>query len=154
MKLATRNFGEIEIDETKLITFQDGIPGFLNYKKYILLTNDEEDNNTIWWLQSSEDGEVAFPVLNTFSVLPEYRPEIDDELLGLLGQFKSEQDLIVCNILVVPEDVTQMRVNLKAPIVINIITQKGMQAVVNNNEYEIRHNVYEEIKKYLEKEGE
>ena len=153
MLLNTKNFGQREIDENKIIKFEDGIPGFPNSKHFIMLIENDETISTIWWLQSIDDENLAFPVLNTFAVLDNYRPEIDDALLETLGEFSTE-DLAVCNILVVPEDITQMTTNLKAPIIINVATKKGMQVIVNNSEYDVKHNIYAEIKKYNEKVGE
>ncbi len=153
MLLNTKIFGEREIDETKILFFNEGLPGFKKYKQFVLFTDNEKEINTIWWLQSVELEDLAFPVLNTFAVLESYRPEVDDSLLETLGKFELE-DLVICNVLVVPEDITQMTVNLKAPIIINAKTRKGMQIIVNNSDYEIRHNIYEDIKKYNKKVGE
>lgn len=153
MLIKTKNFGEREIDEDKIITFEDGIPGFYKNKRFITFTESEEEICLIWWLQSVDDGDLAFPLLNTFAVIENYNPEVDESLLEKLGKFEPS-DLIVCNILVVPEDMMNMTTNLKAPIIINSKTRKGMQIIVNNSEYEIRHNVYQEIKRYNEKAGE
>lgn len=147
MLLQTKNFGQIEIDNEKIMTFDDGIPGFLEYTHYALLTNDDTETSTIWWLQCTDDGNVAFPVLNTFAVLKDYKPDVDDEILSLLGNFDTPEDLIVCNILVVPENIKKITVNLRAPVIINIATKKGMQIEVRNKEYTVRHNLYEEIEK-------
>ena len=47
-----------------------------------------------------------------------------------------------------------MTVNLKAPIVINTITKKGMQIIAENEEYEIRHNIFNDLTEYTStKEG-
>ncbi len=147
MLLNTKNFGQIEIDENKILTFEDGLPGFLDCIHYILLTNDDKEQRPIWWLQCTDKGNVAFPVLNTFAVLENYRPEVDDETLALLGEFKNSDELIVCNVLVVPQDINNITVNLKAPIIININTKRGMQIEVRNKEYTVRHNLYQEIEK-------
>ncbi len=146
MELLTKNFGVQQIDEDKIITFQDGILGFSEYKKFIILTEDDINISTIWWLQSVENGELAFPLLNTFSVLKDYTPEVDDSLIVQLGEFE-EDSLVVANILVVPEDAKKMTVNLKAPVIINIKTKKGMQVIVNNNEYEVKFPIYSVLQK-------
>ena len=146
MELLTRNFGVQQIDEDKIITFQDGILGFPKYKDFIILTEDDMNISTIWWLQSVKDGDLAFPLLNTFSVLNEYVPEVDDALIAQLGEFDNES-LVVANILVVREKPEEMTVNLKAPIIINTRTKKGMQVIVNNNEYEVRFPIYDILQK-------
>ena len=64
MKAATRLFGEIEIDESKIITFEDGIIGFPDMKKFTLIFDEEKEGRpSISWLQSMDEPEIAFPVL-------------------------------------------------------------------------------------------
>ena len=41
MKVNTKIFGEIEISEDKVITFQDGIIGFPDLKRFALLHDEE-----------------------------------------------------------------------------------------------------------------
>ena len=51
MKAATRLFGEIEIDESKIITFEDGIIGFPDMKKFTLIFDEEKEGrppDLIW----------------------------------------------------------------------------------------------------------
>ena len=146
MELFTKNFGVQQVDDDKIITFQDGILGFQNCKRFIILTEDDINVSTIWWLQSVENGDLAFPLLNTFSVLENYTPEVDDVFIAQLGEFE-EDSLVVANILVVPEEAEKMTVNLKAPIIINTKTKKGMQIIVNNNEYEVKFPIYSVLQK-------
>ena len=54
MKLKTRFFGEIEIDEKKVIDFEEGLPGFENLRKFLFMTDENEDA-PFCWLQSIED---------------------------------------------------------------------------------------------------
>ena len=64
MKVNTSRFGEVEIKEEKVITFEDGVLGFENYKKYILL----EDGSGFYWLQSIENGELALDCMAPHNV--------------------------------------------------------------------------------------
>ncbi|MCT4613194.1 MAG: flagellar assembly protein FliW [Clostridia bacterium] len=144
MTLNTRHFGEISIDVEKVVRFEEGLPGFEDKKDFILLSNEE--SNTFFWLQSVEDGEVAFALANPFIFYPEYSPEINDEYISELGELK-EEDLNIYSVLVVPEDIKKMSANLKAPIVINNKTRKGKQVIVENKECEVRHFVYDDMEK-------
>jgi len=143
MTLNTKHFGELKIEEEKILTFEEGILGFEDKKKYILLSNEEK--SAFFWLQSIEDEGLAFAIVNPFMFYPEYTPEIPDTVLEAIGELKQE-DLGVYTILVIPENQEEMTTNLKAPIVINTKTQKGAQAVVENAEYDIRHYIYKDTK--------
>jgi flagellar assembly factor FliW len=75
--------------------------------------------------------------------MPDYKPDIDPEMTASLNG--GDGRLLCLNVAVVPDDIQKMRVNLKAPIVINKSTRKGKQALASNEEYSIRHYIFEEI---------
>ncbi|MCI5493584.1 MAG: flagellar assembly protein FliW [Lachnospiraceae bacterium] len=153
MKANTRFFGEIEIDDDKIIKFEKGIIGFPDMKNFTLIFDQEaEDQNTISWLQSMDDADVAFPVLDPLVVCPDYNPQVEDELLKPLGELR-EDNLFVLVMVTVPTDIKQMTVNLKAPIVINTDTKKASQLIIDNN-MPVKYNIYEFIKSAKEKAGE
>lgn len=139
MKIKTKNFGELEINKEKVINFKEGLLGFEDMKQFILLASEEK--SAFYWLQSVDNGELAFAIVNPFVFYPTYSPEIKDEHIEELGEL-NEDDLNVYTILVVPEDVKKMTTNLKAPIVINKKSKKAKQVIVENDEYKIRHKIY------------
>ncbi|HQD50404.1 MAG TPA: flagellar assembly protein FliW [Defluviitaleaceae bacterium] len=144
MILNTKHFGQIEIEEDKILTFEEGIPGFPDHKKYVLIFDEEDENSPFCWLQSLDDENIAFALLNPVKIYENYSPKVDDELIKCLGEFNENSLAIYC-IVVIPEDYKKMTVNLKAPIVINTLTKKGMQVIAENEEYEIRHSVFKDL---------
>ncbi len=145
MKLDTRHFGMLEIEEDKIIEFIGGVPGFSG-TRYVLMQNKDDETSPFTWLQSTTDGDIALLLLNPFILYPDYAPEIKDEYIEGL-EHKNQDDLVVYNVVVLPEDVSQMTVNLKAPILINANKKKGMQVIAENVDYDIRHYLYEDIKR-------
>lgn len=153
MTIQTKHFGELNIDENKIIIFPEGIPGFPDYKKYIFIFDEEDENSPFCWLQSIDDGSIAFALINPLKICPDYSPKVDNELIETLGEF-NENELIVYAIVVVPEDITQMTANLKAPIIINSQTKIGMQVIAQNEEYEVKHKIFNDLQEYTSaKEG-
>lgn len=147
MKIDTKCFGQIDIEEDKIIDFNSGLPGFPDNKKFIILS-DEKDasvNSNFYWLQSVDDGQTAFAMLNTLAVIEDYSPVIDRDTMEDFKEVK-EEDLLVYNIVVIPDDPTKMTVNLKAPVLINYVEKKGMQVVANNDEYSVKHYFLNELK--------
>ena len=71
MRLKTRHFGEIEIDQNQIFTFEEGLPGFERVKQFILLAVNEQDS-PFSWLQSIEDYNLAFAVVNPFMIKNDY----------------------------------------------------------------------------------
>lgn len=151
MQIKSRVFGDIEIEDSKIITVVGGLMGFEEYQKYaIVFDSEKESRNGIMWLQSLEEKDLAFPVIDPTHILADYNPIVEDEWLAPIGEFAEDSELYVLNILTVPSDLTQMTVNMKAPLIINTRTMKGCQLIVNNEDYPVRYNVYEHVQKMKE----
>ena len=153
MKAATRLFGEIEIDESKIITFEDGIIGFPDMKKFTLIFDEEKEGRpSISWLQSMDEPEIAFPVMDPLFVCETYNPSVEEELLKNLGTIK-EDNLYVLVTVTVPQNIKELTVNLKAPIVINTDTRKASQIIVEDD-LPVRYRIYEILEEAKKKAGE
>ncbi|MCI8327151.1 MAG: flagellar assembly protein FliW [Lachnospiraceae bacterium] len=152
MKVETRMFGEIDIEDEKIITFEDGIIGFPDLKKFSLIFDeDKEAKSEISWLQSMDEPVFALPVINPLAVKPDYNPTVEDELLKSLGNLEPDNTLVLVTI-TVPEDIEKMSINLKAPIVINADERKATQVIVDGEE--IKYPIYDIIKVDQKKAGE
>lgn len=151
MLLKTKHFGEIEIDENKIVTFKEGIPGFENLQRYIVLYNGDE-TSPFRWLQCVDDGQLAFAVINPFMILGNYDIEISEETVASLN-IESITDVMVLAIVVVPEDPNKMTMNLKAPVIINTKNNSGMQVVLDTDTYSVRHYIVEELRRQEVKTG-
>lgn len=145
MKLNTRIFGEVDIEESKIINFVNGIIGFPELTQFALIHDEERGNKTpIRWMQSLQESEFAMPVMDPLTVLTDYNPQVEDELLKPLGEFNPDQMLVLVT-LTVPSDITQMTVNLKAPIVINAAERKACQVIAEGDEYVVKFPIYDLI---------
>ncbi len=146
MLVKTKHFGEVDLDESKIIHFEHGILGFENYKDYtILYDNEGVERSDISWLQSLEEPALAIPVINPFLLMEDYNPEVEDELLQSLGKLNDE-NIVVLVSLTVPSDITMMTANMKAPFIMNADTRRGCQIIVENSNYEIRYRFYDMLK--------
>ena len=147
MLIKTRCFGEIDLAEDKILTFDNGILGFEDYKRYTILFNNEDGKEqTISWLQCVDEETLAIPVINPLLVKEDYKPVVEDELLKPLGELTDENILVLLP-MTIPADLEKMTANLKAPFVINSDTRKGCQIIVENKDYEVRYKVYDILKK-------
>ncbi|MGN0507551.1 MAG: flagellar assembly protein FliW [Lachnospiraceae bacterium] len=154
MLVNTRYFGKVDLDDDKILTFDEGLIGFESLKRFTLLYDNEGGTeNPITWLQSLDEPTVALPVISPFCVMADYNPLVEDEVLLPLGELNEENTAIFLT-LTVPSDLTKMTTNLKAPIVINAETKKGCQVIAENPEYVVKYNIYDVIQKMKEKKGE
>lgn len=145
MLINTRHFGEIEVDEKGIIHFEEGLPGFANYHKFVLL-GTEDMESPFKWLQSVEDGNLAFALVNPFAIKPDYDIDIDDEYVKALG-IQSPNDVLVFAVVVVSQDILKCSMNLKAPVIINVRNKKGAQIILDTNRYGVRHYIADELRK-------
>lgn len=146
MKIETRIFGEIDIAEEKILTFEKGIIGFPDLKRFTLIHDEEVGANAgIRYLQSMDEPAFAMPVMDPLVVKPDYDPEVNDELLSGLGEL-NENNLLVLVTVSVPSNLTKMTVNLQGPIVINAEERKAAQIIVDSSEYPVKFPIYEILK--------
>ena len=151
MEAKTRLFGDINIDDNKIIHFVNGLVGFPELRDFALIFDGDNNNGEgVQWLQSMQDGNFAIPVINPLHVLEDYNPIVEDELLTPLGEFTPD-DMLVLVTITVPADVTKMTVNLKGPIVINALNCKACQVVAEDEGLEVKFPVYDILK--ARKEG-
>ena len=154
MNINTRIFGEIEIADEKIITFEKGIIGFPEMKRFALLHNEEKGKDAgIRFLQSIDEPGFAMPVMDPLLVCPNYNPEVDDELLSHLGELNPEELLVLVTV-TVPRDITKMTVNLKGPIVINAAERKATQVIVEGDQYQVKFPIYDILDANKKKAGE
>lgn len=145
MYAKTKNFGEINIDDDKIITFENGIIGFPELKEFALIHNEERGaGSSIKWLQSMNNADFALPVMDPLIVDAAYNPEVDDELLKPLGGLDVEALLVLVTV-TVPKQMKDISVNMKAPIVINASTRKAVQIIVDGDEYKVKTPIYETL---------
>lgn len=146
MNINTKAFGEVEIAEDKIITFKNGIIGFPELKRFTLLHDEEKGAGAgIRFLQSIDEAGFAMPVMDPLLVKPDYDPEVDDELLGSLGELTDENILVLVTV-TIPSDLTQMSVNLQGPVIINVDERKACQLIVEGSAYPVKFPIYEIFK--------
>ena len=149
MKLTTRIFGEVEIDDSKIISFPNGIIGFPDLKQFVLMFDEEKGTDTIKWLQSIDEPTFAMPVMDPLIVCPDYKPEVDSNTVDLIGEL-SNDDLLILVTVTVPHDLKQMTVNLMGPFIINVKECKAVQTIVDNDDYPVKFPIYEILQKNKE----
>ena len=149
MNISTKFFGDVDVDEAKIIVFQQGIVGFPDVKEFLLIHDSEADNGGgIQWLQSLDEPAFAIPVMDPLLVRPDYNPTIEDELLKPLGEV-TEENILVLTTVTVPHAIENMSIHLMAPIIINTDTRKATQIIIDDD-YEVKFKIYDILKKNKE----
>ncbi len=138
MKIQTKRFGSIEIEEENIIEFPYGILGFPEYKKYVILA--DRDNSPFFWMQAINNGEFALVVTNPLWFYPEYRVKVHKtelEDIKLENLHKGE----VWTLVTVRNNPFVVSINLKGPILINKELGLAKQLVINSDDYPLRYEI-------------
>ena len=128
MKLSTRQFGELEFDEAIVYHFSNGLPGFEELRRFIVI--NDKDTDPLRWLLSVEEPNIGFPILEIAQVAPELAEEMPPDELNSSATFV---------VVTLNHDSDPMTVNLKAPVVLNNATRTGKQIVINSEKYSTKH---------------
>lgn len=142
MIIDTERFGTIELDDVQVIEFPLGLPGFEELTRFIIM--ETEESRPIYWLQSTENAYVCLPVVIPFEFMEDYYVEVRDFDLEELT-IDDERDLLILNVVVIPEDLKLMTANLAAPIIINTRLGRGKQIIVDAKEMPVRFPIFERI---------
>jgi flagellar assembly factor FliW len=139
LKIKTRDFGEIEIDEDNIILFENGLPGFEAHNKFVIIPLAEDSPFII--IQSLKDAEVAFTAVEPGNFIGNYSFEISDKIESEL-KISSIEDLLVLNIITLKEKIEDSTVNLSAPIIINVRAGLGRQVILDEPHFELRYKLF------------
>jgi flagellar assembly factor FliW len=140
VRIATKAYGTIEVDEQQKITFPQGLFGFETYRDFALI---EAERQPFFWLQSVEAPEIAFVIIDPFLFRPDYELDIDDELLRDIG-ITSPGNALVFAIVTIPEG-GHMTANLQGPLIINRDTRTGKQGILTDQRWKTKHDILEEL---------
>jgi flagellar assembly factor FliW len=144
MKINTKFFGETDIDESEIIEFKNGgILGFEEYERFVLLYI----SGTIHFrcLQSVDNGNIAFIIINPWHFFPDYDIDLPDAQLKEI-KAKEPKDLLIFNIVSLKDHIKNSTANLAAPVAIHLKERLGKQIVIDKTDYTTRHPLPEPVK--------
>ena len=137
MKIQTAFLGEIEIDDSQIIHFEHGLPGFEEEQNFTLISL--EDDAVYQVLQSINSPHIAFITVNPF-VFTNYSFDLDESTVHSLS-IKSNKDIAIISIVTVKDPFSESTLNLKAPIVINMKIKKAKQTIIEKSDFSLRHPI-------------
>ncbi len=148
MKVATKAFGLMEVDERQKIHFLNGLYGFESLHDYVIL---DAERQPFYWLQSMDVEKVAFILINPFLFRPDYELNIDDEQLKEID-ISDPGKALIFSICTIPAD-GPMTANLQGPIVINRDNMKAGQVILTDPRWKTKHDVLAELSEMRTENG-
>jgi len=141
VKVLTKAYGMVEVNERQKINFPSGLFGFESLKDYVLLDATEQP---FYWLQSVDEENTAFILIDPFIFRPDYEMDINNEELIPIGITESEK-AVIFSIVTIPPDNGPMTANLQGPLVINRDSRLGIQAVLTDSRWKTKHDIMAEL---------
>lgn len=143
MKVNTKPYGLIDVDDRQKIHFPAGLLGFDNLRDYVLLDALQQP---FYWLQSVDIPEIAFVLIDPLIFRPDYTPDISPyEFEAIDLEAGDEESTLIFAIVTIPEDQQEMTANLQGPLVINRQTHVGRQCISESDRWMTRHKIMEEL---------
>lgn len=136
MLIETTRFGQLEVDDHKIIQVKDGLLGFPNRRRFALIQTSPDP--VFFWLQSVDDPNLAFVVCDPLEFVPDYQVPIRADDLRALGM----RDLTDNQVLVIVNKADGfLTANLLGPLVIGATSLQGRQMVLSDRKYSTRHRL-------------
>ena len=141
MEVLTKTSGIVQVQDDKILTFEEGLFGFEDYKKFALIDSEYEP---FIWLQSIENQNLAFLIIDPFLVCSSYEADIDDSSLAKIGVTKPE-DVVIMTIVTVPQDGSAITANFQGPLVINKQNKKCLQVILTDNRWTTKVDIVQTL---------
>lgn len=142
MEVCTKSGKIVNVEENRLVSFPNGIMGFEQYKNYALIESEYEP---FIWLQSIENKNLSFLLIDPFLICSDYEIDIDDDSLKSL-KVTSPEDIIVMTIVTVPSDGSVITANFLGPIVINRKNNLCAQVILSDNRWTTKFDIVATLK--------
>ena len=140
MEIETTRFGQVEINENLIIALPDGILGFEDFKRYIILDHFDKES-PLKWFQSIDDPSLAFVVTDPLIFVPEYKAKVSKEEIKNIKLPNASKAVIVV-IVNLKRDHSEITINLQGPIVINPEEKLAKQVIIRESDYSVRHVIF------------
>jgi flagellar assembly factor FliW len=140
VKVLSKAFGLIDVDERQKVNFPSGLFGFESIKDYVLI---DAERQPFYWLQSMEIEHIAFILINPFLFRPDYELDIDDDLVREIG-IKNPEDALIFSIVTIPPT-GPMTANLQGPLIINRDARIGKQGILTDPRWKTKHDIMQEL---------
>jgi flagellar assembly factor FliW len=123
------------ITEERVLTFEDGIPGFEASHRFVLV--EVAEGSVFQLLQSLDEPDVALVVTVPWLFFPDYAPELSELERRSLGIERPEDAIVFCAVTLDAEHET-IHLNLLAPFVVHAGTRRGRQVILVDSGYPVR----------------
>ncbi len=141
MKFTTTRFGELQVPDETLILLDEGILGFPDDHRFVILDHDTGDT-PFKWLQAIDNPGLAFVVMDPTEIAPDYRFTMDADEAEKIGSPATDDQIAMVIVNIPHNNPIAMTANLRAPIVVNAQNRQGIQIIHTDETYPFDHRIF------------
>lgn len=131
MKMQTSRFGTLDVADEMVLRFPSGLVGFPACRRFVVLEAGE--NSDYQWIQSVDESQLAFVIVEVRLLQPEFHLDVPDEALAELDMQETDPITILAVVTIPSGEPGQATANLRAPLVVNLRTRKGKQIILHES---------------------
>ena len=125
MKWNNIQFGEMEYDEKHVLSFPDGLIGFEENRRFLIV--HDVDSEPFRWLVSLEEGDLSFPLV-----------ELSNNSNEIFAKYFAQDNVTLFAVVSIKPEIDDSTINLKSPIVIDTVNRTGHQVVLDDDQLNVR----------------
>lgn len=142
IKIETKSYGTVEVQEQQKISLDQGLFGFEGLRDYVLL---DAPQKPFLVLQSMEDKEVAFILIDPRFFRDDYDPSFSNQELEEIALTQDSEKLLLAVVTLPPPGEGPITANLQGPLVINRNNRLGKQFITREECWKTRHDILQEL---------
>lgn len=135
--ISTTRFGDLSIEEDRIIHFPEGLLGFPDQKDFFI--QQHKPGSLFYWLQSVELPYLAFVVINPFLSEKDYVNSLPPSDQSLFDGMNDGRIVVLAIVTIKPESVPALTMNLVGPVIIDLTNRTGRQLVLSSTRYTCKH---------------
>ncbi len=140
MLFETSRFGTVDIPDNRIIGFPAGLPGFPELHRFFII--EHRPGSPFRWLQSGDDKDIAFVIADPSQLLDEYRVSAKLSELEVIEAKEDDEFSTVVMVTIHPNGSSfDVYANLRAPVIVNHRNMQGIQHILLDDKYSMRHKV-------------
>ena len=133
--VVTNLFGKIDVDESDVLDFREGLLGFSLCRRWLLIAGKKPGTA---WLQSVDHGSLAFMLIDPFTTFEGYTAHLGPAEIAQLDARDPAQIAVFAIVTLPSTDAPETTANLRGPVVINVKARLGAQVLAGEGTWSVR----------------
>ena len=146
IEVPTVRFGTITVPRAEMYQMDEGMHGFPDLRRYLLLAPDRPGGLFYWW-QAVDDPAIAFPCCDPAKIFPDYRIHSDEADVIRLGLAERTSLQVLVVVTVPPQHPEAITANLLGPILMDSTAREAWQLICERSDHRVAAPLLEALQR-------